>query len=108
MTIHSTIGQTLARVILLLGRQRGLFVGTITWSLVYVALSRTKKLSHIRFFPSKGGWKTFEYLTKLKPNPAFIKWSESYQNRRWNPEILRKKRKNSEKHMEEFLVQYFL
>ena len=60
MTIHETQGQTLARVILLLGRQRGLSVGEITWSLLYVALIRTEELSHIKFFPSKGGWKAFE------------------------------------------------
>ena len=72
LTIHETQGQTLLRIILLLGRQRGLRVGQITWPLVYVALSRTKKLEHIKFFPSKGGWKDFEFLTKLKPSYAFI------------------------------------
>ena len=73
LTIHETQGQTLLRIILLLGRQRGLRVGQITWPLVYVALSRTKKMSHIKFFPSKGGWKDFESLTKLKPSLTFIK-----------------------------------
>ena len=103
MTIHETQGQTLLRVILLLGRQRGLHVGRVSWSLLYVALSRTKKLGHIRFFPSKGGWKDFEYLTKLKPNAIFRKWSESYRNHRWNPTHLRKKHKSLEKAVEEKL-----
>ena len=49
ITIHETQGQTLARVILLLGRQRRLSVGSVTCSLVYVALSRTKKL-RVYFF----------------------------------------------------------
>ena len=103
MTIHETQGQTLLRVILLLGRQRRLHVGRVSWSLLYVALSRTKKLTHIRFFPSKGGWKDFQYLTKLKPNAIFRKWSESYRNHRWNPDHLRKKHKALEKAVEEKL-----
>ena len=103
MTIHETQGQTLSRVILLLGRQRGLSVGTITWSLLYVALSRTKKLSDIKFFPSKGGWKDFEYLTKLKPSPTFIKWSQSYRNGRWNPDSLRRKRNLIQQQTEQVL-----
>ena len=52
LTVHETQGQTLRRVILLLGRLPGMNVGKITWPLVYVALSRTKKLSHMKFFPT--------------------------------------------------------
>ena len=51
-TIHETQGQTLQRIILLLGRLPGMNVGRITWSLVYVALSRTRKLSHVKLFPT--------------------------------------------------------
>ena len=91
MTIHETQGQTLNRAILLLGRQRGVSVGKITWDMLYVALSRTKKLSHLRFFPSSGGIKDFNHLIKLKPSSTFTKWSESYRNHRWNPDHLRKK-----------------
>ena len=50
LTIHETQGQTLPRIILLLGRLPGMNVGNITWSLLYVALSRTRQLSHIKFF----------------------------------------------------------
>ena len=52
LTIHETQGQTLERVILLLARLPGMNVGKITWPLLYVALSRTRKLSHMKFFPA--------------------------------------------------------
>ena len=103
MTIHETQGQTLKRAILLLGRQRGVSVGRISWALLYVALSRTKKLSHLRFFPSSGGIKDFNHLTKLKPSSVFTKWSESYRNHRWNPDHLRKKHQLSMKAVEKEL-----
>merc|ERR1712035_134079 len=51
-TIHETQGQTWEKAILLLGRIPGLNVGSITWSLLYVALSRTKELKDLNFFPS--------------------------------------------------------
>ena len=41
LTVHEMQGQTLRRVILLLGRLPGMNVGRISWSLLYVALSRT-------------------------------------------------------------------
>ena len=91
MTIHETQGQTLNRAILLLGRQRGVSVGNITWDMLYVALSGTKKISHLRFFPSSGGIKDFNHLIKLKASSTFTKWSESYINHRWDPDHLRKK-----------------
>ena len=52
LTVHETQGQTLRRIILLLGRLPGMNVGKITWSLVYVALSRTKRLDHMKMFPT--------------------------------------------------------
>ena len=55
LTIHETQGQTLSRIILLLGRLPGICVGKITWSLVYVALSRTREMRHIKFFPTGSG-----------------------------------------------------
>ena len=103
MTIHETEGQTLMRVILLLGRQRGVSVGKINWSLLYVALSRTKDLDHIRFLPSSGGWQDFEFLTKLKPNSTFKKWTESYKNNRWDPDSLIKKQNKNEKIIEQLV-----
>ena len=103
MTIHETQGQTLKRAILLLGRQRGVSIGKISWALLYVALSRTTKISHLRFFPSSGGIKDFKHLTKLKPNSIFTKWSDSYRNHTWNPEYLRKKHQVSRKAVEKKL-----
>ena len=52
LTVHETQGQTLRKVILLLGRLPGFNVGKITWSLLYVALSRVKKISDMKFFPT--------------------------------------------------------
>ena len=103
MTIHETQGQTLMRVILLLGRQRGISLGRISWALLYVALSRTKVLKHIRFLPSVGGWQDFEFLTKLKPSSTFTKWTKSYKNHRWNPDYLIKKQKQIEKIIQQIL-----
>ena len=49
-TVHEVQGQTLGRVILVLGRSAGRSIGRVTWSLLYVALSRVKKLDHVKFF----------------------------------------------------------
>ena len=50
-TIHEVQGQTLDRAVILLGRNIGRSIGRVNWSLLYVALSRVKKLEHVRFFP---------------------------------------------------------
>ena len=89
MTIHETQGQTLKRALLLLGRLPGLHVGGVTWSLVYVALSRARLLQHIKFFPcGLPGFANFRYLTKLKPSSKLVKWTRSYRNHVWTPHII--------------------
>ena len=76
MTIHETQGQTLKRALLLLGRLPGLHVGRVTWSLLYVALSRARLLEHIKIFPcGLPGFANFRYLTKLKPSTKLVKWT---------------------------------
>ena len=92
-TVHETQGQTLRRIILLLGRLPGMNVRKITWSLVYVALSRTKKLSHIKFFPT-GSSKYyhsmfFAHLLKLSMPANLKKWYKSYVDHRWDRNVLR-------------------
>ena len=69
LTIHEVQGQTLDRAIVVLGRNIGRSIGRVTWSLLYVALSRVKKLEHVRFFPHgrRGSVECFKYLTKLEP-----------------------------------------
>ena len=68
LTIHEVQGQTLDIAILLLGRYHGYKIGNITWSLLYVALSRTKKLSHMKLFPcdTKGVYQALFYKHLLK------------------------------------------
>ena len=91
-TIHETQGQTLKKVILLLGRMPGLNVGQTTWSLLYVALSRTKELKDIKFFPcGNHGFRNFKHLINLKPSSKFVKWKSGYRNHVWCPEILETK-----------------
>ena len=92
LTVHETQGQTLRRIILLLGRLPGMNVGKITWSLVYVALSRTKKLSHIKLFPT-GSSKYyhsmyFAHLLKLSMPGNLKKWHRSYVDHRWDRNVL--------------------
>ena len=94
MTIHETQGQTLERIILLLGRLPGMNVGVITWSLVYVALSRTRKLAHMKFFPT-GSTKFyhsmyFAHLLKLSMPANLKKWHRSYVDHCWDRNVLRK------------------
>ena len=81
-TVHEVQGQTLERVILILGRHVGRSVGRISWSLLYVALSRVKKLDHIKFFPCgrSSSYECFMHLTKLRPQSSLVKWSNSYRN----------------------------
>ena len=51
LTIHEVQGQTLQRAVVVLGRDIGRTIGRVSWSLLYVALSRVKKLKHVKFFP---------------------------------------------------------
>ena len=101
-TVHEVQGQTLDRVILILGRHGGRCVGKITWSLLYVALSRVKKLEHIRFFPCGriSSYDCFKHLTKLKPSSTLVRWSNSYRNHFWDPAVLQQKQTVSEKTVE--------
>ena len=104
-TIHETQGQTLEKAILLLGRIQGLSVGQISWSLLYVALSRTKELKDLKFFPCGwSGFSNFKHLTKLKPSSKFVKWSSGYRNSIWCPEILEKQNLTNELNVRNKLV----
>ena len=104
-TIHETQGQTLKKVILLLGRMPGLNVGQISWSLLYVALSRTKELKDIKFFPSGwSGFGNFKHLTMLKTSSTFVKWNSGYRDHVWSPEILEKQNLENQKYFENKLV----
>ena len=93
LTIHEMQGQTLKRIILLLGRMPGMNVGKITWNLLYVALSRTKRLSHVKFFPT-GSTKYyhsmyFAHLLKLRMPTNLKRWLRSYVDHCWDRNILR-------------------
>ena len=101
-TIHEVQGQTLGRVILILGRHVGRNVGRISWSLLYVALSRVKKLDHIKFFPCgrRSTLECFMHLTKLKPTSKFVKWKKGYKNHMWDPIILEKQQLRNERIVE--------
>ena len=93
LTVHETQGQTLRRIILLLGRLPGMNVGRITWSLLYVALSRTRRLSHIIFFPT-GSTRYyhsmyFSHLLRLKMPANLKKWHRSYVDHTWDRNVLR-------------------
>ena len=104
-TIHETQGQTLKKVILLLGRMPGLHVGQISWSLLYVALSRTRELNDIKFFPCGiPGFTNFQHLTRLKPSSKFVKWNSGYRNHAWCPEILENQNLTNERNVENKLL----
>ena len=101
-TIHEVQGQTLDGVILVLGRHMGRAVGKITWSLLYVALSRVKKLQHIKFFPcgKRNSLECFMHLTKLKPSSRFVKWTKGYHKHVWDPTFLQREQLENEKAIE--------
>ena len=108
LTVHETQGQTLRRIILLLGRLPGMNVGKITWSLVYVAMSRTKRLEHIKLFPT-GSSKYFHpmhfaHLLKLSMPVNLKKWLRSYIDHRWDRSVLRKEHLESVRNVEKKLV----
>ena len=109
LTIHECQGQTLSRIILLLGRLPGMNVGKITWSLLYVALSRTKKLSHVKFFPT-GSTRYyhsmyFEHLLRLRMPANLKKWYRSYIDHCWDRNILRNEHLESVRKVEKKLKQ---
>ena len=101
-TVHEVQGRTLDRVIVVLGRHMGRSVGKITWSLLYVALSRVKNLHHIRFFPcgKLNSLECFKHLTKLKPPSRFVKWTKGYHKQLWDPTFLQRKQLDNEKAIE--------
>ena len=108
-TVHETQGQTLGKIILLLGRLPGMNVGRITWSLLYVALSRAKRLRDIRFFPT-GSTKYyhsmyFEHLLKLSMPVNLKKWHRSYVDHCWDRNILRNEHARSVRKVEKRLEQ---
>ena len=77
-------------------------MGRISWSLLYVALSRVKKLEHIKLFPCgrRSSLECFIHLTKLKPSSNFVKWKTGYRNHVWDPTILEGKQLSSERTVE--------
>ena len=99
LTVHETQGQTLKRVILLLGRLPGMNVGQITWPLLYVALSRTRSINHMKFYPT--GCTDFyhpmffAHLLRLRMPSKLKKWYRSYYNHCWDKRILQ------EEHLEQ-------
>ena len=101
-TVHEVQGQTLGRVILVLGRHAGRSIGKITWSLLYVALSRVKKLEHVKFFPCgrRNSVDCFRHLTKLKPASNFVKWTRGYQKHVWDPTIIQQRQVGIDKAIE--------
>ena len=101
-TVHEVQGQTLGRVILVLGRHAGRSIGKITWSLLYVALSRVKKLEHVKFFPCgrRNSVDCFRHLTKLKPASNFVKWTKGYQKHMWDPTIIQQRQAGIDKAIE--------
>ena len=101
-TVHEVQGQTLGRVILVLGRHAGRSIGKITWSLLYVALSRVKKLEHVKFFPCgrRNSVDCFMHLTKLKPASNFVKWTRGYQKHVWDPTIIQQRQVGIDKAIE--------
>ena len=100
MTIHETQGQTLKRALLLLGRLPGLNVGSVTWSLLYVALSRARLLRHVKLFPcGLPGFANFRYLTKLEPPSKLVKWTRTYRDHVWSPHILERLQDVNEKNV---------
>ena len=108
-TVHATQGQTLRKIILLLGRLPGMNVGRITWSLLYVALSRAKRLRDIKFFPT-GSTKYyhsmyFEHLLKLSMPENLKKWHRSYVDHSWDRNILRNEHVRSVRKVEKRLKQ---
>ena len=107
MTIHETQGQTLRRIILLLGRLPGMNIGKITWSLVYVALSRTKRLEHIKLFPTGSAEyfhsMHFAHLLKLSMPVNLKKWLRSYIDHRWDRNVLRNEHLESVRKVEKKL-----
>ena len=101
-TVHEVQGQTLDRVILVLGRAAGRSIGRITWSLLYVALSRVKKLDHVKFFPCgrRNSIDCFKHLTKLNPPSNFVRWTKGYHEHVWDPNLLQQKQASNEKVIE--------
>ena len=82
-------------------------VGKITWSLVYVALSRTKRLEHMKMFPTGSSEyfhpMHFAHLLKLSMPVNLKKWFRSYIDHKWDRNVLRKEHLESVRKVEKKL-----
>ena len=79
------------RAVVVLGRDIGRTIGRVSWSLLYVALSRVKKLKHVKFFPHgrRDSVDCFKYLTKLKPSEKLRKWTDAFKSGYWDGSIVK-------------------
>ena len=50
------------------------------------------------------GFHNFRYLTKLKPSTNLVKWTKTYRDHVWNPDILEKQQMMNEKNVENKLL----
>ena len=82
-------------------------VGKITWSLIYVALSRTKRLAHMKMFPTGSGEyfhpMHFAHLLKKSMPVNLKKWFRSYIDHKWDRNVLRKEHLESVRKVEKKL-----
>ena len=108
LTVHEVQGQTLKRVILLLGRLPGMNVGKIDWHLLYVALSRTRRLCDMKLYPT-GNTDFYHpmyyaHLLRLRMPSKLKKWYKSYDNHCWNKRILQDEHLQQVKEVEKELT----
>jgi hypothetical protein len=87
MTSFKAQGRTLPRVILSLAHRFGSY-NNFSFHEILVAISRVKMGDDIRIIPPHNKQtKSFDYLSKLRPNPEIMQLLKGLQTLRWNPEM---------------------
>ena len=76
MTVHRIQGKTLEHLILQLNKRS--FLPRISFSSLYVSLSRGRKSDDIRLMPIHPNGPNLEYLKKLTPNSDLISWLKCF------------------------------
>lgn len=76
ITVHKVQGQTCDKIIIQLNKRK--FMPYVTFSMLYVSLSRVRKSENIRLMPPQPSNGSLDYLDNLHPSEDLLTWLEAF------------------------------
>lgn len=76
ITVHKVQDQTCDKIIIQLNKRR--FMPYVTFSMLYVSLSRVRKSENIRLMPPQQTNGSLDYLDNLHPSEDLLTWLEAF------------------------------